>query len=113
METVILGLGSNAGNRKANLKKIIKFLKTEESIKILKVSPVYETEKQSASHLPDFRTVLYWSPDIYTDAAGKANVNFYTSDQPGKYIGVVQGISASGKAGMQTFSFEDKPVVTP
>ncbi|MEO8887664.1 MAG: hypothetical protein ABI367_16485 [Mucilaginibacter sp.] len=76
-------------------------------------SPVYETEKQSASHLPDFRTVLYWAPDIYTDANGKANVNFYTSDQPGKYLGVVQGISASGKAGMQTFSFDVKPMVTP
>ncbi|RZA03455.1 MAG: hypothetical protein EOP47_02850 [Sphingobacteriaceae bacterium] len=71
-------------------------------------SPIYETQQQIASHMPDFRTVLYWSPNTYTDNTGKTIVRFYTSDQTGKYIGVIQGISASGKAGLQTFSFEVK-----
>jgi len=33
---------------------------------------------------------------------------FYTGDQTGKYIGVVQGITANGDAGSQYFSFDVK-----
>jgi hypothetical protein len=71
-------------------------------------SPTYETQAELTSHTPDFRTLLYWSPGTFTDSTGQNNVSFYTSDQPGKYLGVVQGISASGQAGLQTFSFEVK-----
>lgn len=69
-------------------------------------SPLYETEAQAASHMPDFRNVLYWSPSLNTGADGKQQFSFYTSDQPGTYIGVVQGITSTGEAGSQTFSFE-------
>jgi hypothetical protein len=72
-------------------------------------SPAYDTEEQAASHMPDFRNVLYWAPFLNTGAAGKKQVSFYTSDQPGKYIGVIEGISPNGEAGSQTFSFEVKP----
>lgn len=72
-------------------------------------SPAYATEEQVSSHMPDFRNVLYWAPSINTDAAGKKQVSFYTSDQPGKYIGVVQGITPTGEVGSQTFSFEVRP----
>jgi len=76
-------------------------------------SPVYETQLQVSDHLPDFRTLLYWSPNVTTDANGKAAFSFYTSDQTGKYMGVVQCISADGKAGSQVFGFEVKGGVTP
>jgi hypothetical protein len=76
-------------------------------------SPVYETQSQIADHLPDFRTLLYWSPNVTTDTNGKAAINFYTSDQTGKYIGVIQGISTTGKAGIQVFNIEVKDGVTP
>jgi len=76
-------------------------------------SPVYETALQASDHLPDFRTLLYWSPDITTDTNGKAILSFYTSDQTGKYIGVIQGISSSGKSGSQVFNFEVKGSATP
>ena len=66
-------------------------------------SPVYETEKQTKSRLPDMRNVLYWSPSLKTDAHGKAQFKFYTSDQPGNYFVVVQGIDESGRAGAQVF----------
>jgi hypothetical protein len=68
-------------------------------------SPVYDTEVQAASRIPDFRNVLYWSPSVNT---GKNAVSFYTSDQPGKYVGVVQGLTASGDAGSEYFNFEVK-----
>ncbi|SRR5579871_78826 len=68
-------------------------------------SPVYETQDQLDSRLPDFRNVLYWSPNVNTNDTGKKQISFYTSDLKGKYIGVIQGITADGKAGVQTFSF--------
>jgi hypothetical protein len=34
-------------------------------------SPEYETEKQINSRKPDFRTLLYWSPEIKSDREGK------------------------------------------
>jgi hypothetical protein len=74
-------------------------------------SPVYNTELQAESRMPDFRNVLYWSPSVSTDAKGKASVSFFTSDMDGKYMGVIQGITANGEAGSQTFSFEVKGAV--
>jgi hypothetical protein len=69
-------------------------------------SPVYDTETQSTSRIPDFRSLLYWSPSV--NATGKDAVTFYTSDQKGKYIGVVQGITTNGQPGSQYFTFEVK-----
>jgi hypothetical protein len=71
-------------------------------------SPVYDSEQAAKSRMPDFRNQLYWAPDINTPASGKKQLSFYTSDQTGKYIGVVQGITAQGNAASQYFSFEVK-----
>ncbi|MBK5272747.1 MAG: hypothetical protein JJE22_17240, partial [Bacteroidia bacterium] len=71
-------------------------------------SPVYETQEQITSRIPDFRNVLYWSPDVKTNAQGKTEINFYTSDKKGKYVVVLQGMNAEGKVGEQVFSFEVK-----
>lgn len=66
-------------------------------------SPQYLTEKEQQSRLPDFREVLYWSPDVNTDAQGKGKISFYTGDVPGKYLVNIQGISADGDAGSSSF----------
>jgi hypothetical protein len=67
-------------------------------------SPVYESETQSASRIPDFRNLLYWGPNVNNQDM----VSFYTSDQAGKYVGVVQGLTANGDAASQYFTFEVK-----
>jgi hypothetical protein len=67
-------------------------------------SPQYETQQEQRSRLPDFRNVLYWSPDIET-GDGKRSINFYTSDIPGKYVVLVQGISGNGEAGVAVTTF--------
>ncbi len=61
-------------------------------------SPVYETAAQSASRLPDLRNLLFWSPDIRTTGSATKQ-SFYTSDVPGSYLVIAQGISADGLAG--------------
>lgn len=61
-------------------------------------SPAYETEQEINSRLPDFRNVLEWEPKLKTKE-GKRSVNFYTSDLPGKYLILVEGISKNGSCG--------------
>lgn len=71
-------------------------------------SPVYESAAQKASRLPDLRNQLLWNPSILTDASGKGNIRFYSSDLTGKYIGVIEGINDAGYAGSHSFFFEVK-----
>jgi hypothetical protein len=66
-------------------------------------SPDYSSEKEFQSRLPDFRDVLYWSPDINTDKKGFGHFSFYTGDVPGKYWIELQGISNNGQAGSTGF----------
>jgi hypothetical protein len=71
-------------------------------------SPVYDTEKQAASRVPDFRNVLYWNPSITTTGQAGQQISFYTGDREGQYIGVIQGLTADGAAGSQYIKFEVK-----
>jgi hypothetical protein len=71
-------------------------------------APIYETESQKQSRLPDFRNVLFWAPTINTSNSGKGSASFYTSDRKGKYVAILQGVTADGKAGSTTLSFEVK-----
>jgi hypothetical protein len=67
-------------------------------------APLYDAA-QMKSTLPDFRTLLLWEPDI-TTTNGTATIKFSTSDLSGKYITVLQGITADGAMGTSSFSFE-------
>lgn len=71
-------------------------------------SPVYETQQQADSRLPDFRHLLYWAPDIKTNENGKQDINFYSSDISGKYAVVLQGLTADGKTGNKVIFFQVK-----
>ena len=71
-------------------------------------SPKFETEDQINSRIPDYRTLLYWSPRILTDKQNKNTVDFYTSDLPGQYVAVIMGLSESGEPGIQTVYFSVK-----
>ena len=71
-------------------------------------SPQYETALQASGRVPDYRNVLYWSPDINT-TKGKQDISFYTSDITGKYIVVVQGISNSSLVGYAIATFTVVP----
>ncbi|WP_229217009.1 hypothetical protein [Dyadobacter luteus] len=68
-------------------------------------APKYDSQTSSASRMPDFRNLLYWAPNITTDENGKAQIQFFTSDQTGNYQIVVQGITDNGVAGSSTASF--------
>jgi hypothetical protein len=69
-------------------------------------SPKYDSREAEESHVPDFRNVLYWAPQIITGSDGKSQVTFYTSDLKGKFAVVVQGITADGLPGKATTIFD-------
>lgn len=58
-----------------------------------------EYENNLSSHIPDFRNVLYWNPNINLQHNKDQVLSFYTSDLPGRYAVVIQGVSASGLCG--------------
>ena len=57
--------------------------------------PIYKLEK-SDSYKPDYRTTIYWSPNIKFNAQGKAKIVFHTADIPTTYRVDVQGITVEG-----------------
>jgi hypothetical protein len=69
-------------------------------------APKYDTPANMQSRIPDFRNLLHWAPDVTTDAQGKSQLSFYTSDQSGRYRVVIQGITKNGLAGSKTFTFK-------
>ncbi len=68
-------------------------------------SPSYGTDSLRKGHIPDFRNTLFWDPVINTGNSGKANIEFYTSDEPGEYLIRVEGLTTQGKpvSGISSF----------
>jgi len=72
-------------------------------------SPTYNTSAEKESSLPDLRNLLYWAPVVKTSTKDSTEISFYTGDQPGKYIVVLQGITSDGLVGCRHFTFEVLP----
>lgn len=70
-------------------------------------APKYETKQQLESRVPDARTLLYWAPDINLTMVGHS-IEFFSSDQPGSYDVVIQGISSTGQPVFQRSTFTVK-----
>jgi hypothetical protein len=58
-------------------------------------SPDYSKEKDADN--ADFRTTIFWKPDVKTDENGVASVSFYTADLATRYRIVVEGVTDQGK----------------
>jgi hypothetical protein len=71
-------------------------------------SPVFSTSTQS-NRIPDFRNVLYWQPILTTTSKGGGEVSFFTSDETGLFIVVVQGLTDDGIAGAGSLMFTVHP----
>lgn len=58
---------------------------------------------------PDYRPTLFWDPELNM-GNGKANINFYTSDELAQYVVFVEGITKNGKIcfGTTNFSVDKK-----
>ncbi len=57
--------------------------------------------RKQEDHLPDFRTLLYWNPEVITDKSGRTEFSFTTPDVPGFYRIEVKGITPGGQTGSE------------
>jgi hypothetical protein len=64
-------------------------------------SPDYSTTIQQNRRVPDLRTTLFWAPDVTTN-----KLQFYTGDNKGRYILVLQGVDINGKTISASSSIE-------
>jgi len=71
-------------------------------------SPKYDTPDSKNFGVPDFRTTIFWKPDIVVPENGKAYFEFYTSDFPTNYSVVIEGLSSDGKIVRKTEKIEVK-----
>jgi hypothetical protein len=74
-------------------------------------APRYDTPEAAKSRLPDLRNLLYWNPDITLTGASARTVDFYTGDQAGRYLVVLQGLATNGLAGSRSFVLDVKPAL--
>ena len=58
-------------------------------------APVYDIPKPQHAR-DDYRTTLYWNPEVTIPEDGKARVQFYTSDKASVYRVVVEGLTKTG-----------------
>ncbi len=63
-------------------------------------SPRY-TSSQIDPTIFDYRSTLFWKPDIVTNEQGKAQLSFYTSDSRSGYLMIIQGTDMNGGVGVR------------
>jgi hypothetical protein len=75
-------------------------------------SPRYGSD-DTLSSLPDYRSTVYWKPDIVTDEKGEAEFSFYTSDSDSGYLLILQGVSLDGQLGFSYLPLSIKKEAKP
>ncbi|MDB5155342.1 MAG: hypothetical protein JWR50_49, partial [Mucilaginibacter sp.] len=82
---------------------------TYRPLPVLYPQQFYSPKYNVASNIiePDYRSTLYWEPNISTDQNGKAKVSFYTSDIKDKYTIKISGIDTNGGIGDGSFKLND------
>ena len=74
--------------------------------------PEYQRDN-TRDRMPDQRYLLHWEPDINIQTDGTAKVDFYTSDVPGLYRIVVEGLNGEGFAGSRIHTITVKAAENP
>ena len=60
-------------------------------------SPKYDTQESINNPTPDFRTTIYWKPNVITDDEGNGKLEFYSADDPATYSVIIEGVSDDGR----------------
>jgi hypothetical protein len=68
--------------------------------------PDYSTSATKGNRIPDYRNTLFWKPDLHTGKDGKAEVEFFTSDESFDYTIVTEGMTSDGKTGYSSKSLK-------
>ena len=63
---------------------------------LLFISPDYSTKDESHDQA-DFRSTIFWAPDVVIDESGEKTFSFYAADLKTQYRIVVEGVDQFGK----------------
>ncbi|WP_343486218.1 MG2 domain-containing protein [Allomuricauda sp. d1] len=67
-------------------------------------SPSY-SKPTTGVRRPDYRTTLFWKPEIYLTPTSVPPISFFTGDNTGNYLVEVEGLTTDGKPITATFQF--------
>ncbi len=76
--------------------------------KLIHRAPDYDAGNSPAPKTPDVRQLLYWRPDLGIRQGEKQEWTFHSGDLGGRYLVIVQGLSASGQPVYQTTTIHVK-----
>ncbi|TYA74063.1 hypothetical protein [Seonamhaeicola marinus] len=73
-------------------------------------TPKHENLTAEDWRVPDLRSVIHWNPEVKANSKGKAEVEFFNSDDIGDMLVIVEGITKDGKIGYfeTNYSVEEK-----
>ena len=82
------------------------FSKNKETFEIQAFSPTkdfytpkYDSKDTFYIKKPDYRSAIYWKPDLKFDNEGNAELGYYHSDNEGNFVMIIEAISKDGKIG--------------
>ena len=59
--------------------------------------PTYDTPEKKNAQRSDFRSTVYWNPELRLDAEGKATIEYYTPDSTAHEDIIIEGVDKNGK----------------
>ncbi|MCE9020174.1 TonB-dependent receptor plug domain-containing protein [Bacteroides thetaiotaomicron] len=59
--------------------------------------PTYDTPEKKNAQRSDFRSTVYWNPELRLDAEGKATIEYYTPDSTAPEDIIIKGVDKNGK----------------
>lgn len=59
--------------------------------------PTYDTPEKKNAQRSDFRSTVYWNPELRLDAEGKATIEYYTPDSTDPEDIIIEGVDKNGK----------------
>lgn len=59
--------------------------------------PTYDTPEKKNAQRSDFRSTVYWNPELWLDAEGKATIEYYTPDSTAPEDIIIEGVDKNGK----------------
>ncbi|MFD2598526.1 carboxypeptidase regulatory-like domain-containing protein [Sphingobacterium corticis] len=69
-------------------------------------TPKYDTPQ--SKNTSDFRSTIYWNPDVLIDGSGEMTLDYFNGDGNGRYKVIVEGMDRMGSVGRQVYYYQVK-----
>ena len=96
-DAVILGPRASGGAVVRPAQGIITYTPLGYSESVEFYHPTYDTPEKKNAQRSDFRSTVYWNPELRLDAEGKATIEYYTPDSTAPEDIIIEGVDKNGK----------------